>query len=163
MSTCGEPGSDVHALIKELALRRVDPEHGSEIRFDECRHLAEGTEVARLTAAAHFCFYSWHFHSARGIIFAAREWRLGGIQKLHSQGPVPLQVLRSEVWEGANGDGSGVGEGSGDGWRGAGEGARSRDGNRSHTGREGGNITRECATVLPKTKSPLQTGGDAYR
>ena len=33
MSTCGEVGSDVHALIKELAIRRV--EHRSETHSNE--------------------------------------------------------------------------------------------------------------------------------
>ena len=46
MSTCGEVGSDVHALIKELAIRRV--EHTSETHSNESQHLVEGTEVARL-------------------------------------------------------------------------------------------------------------------
>ena len=46
MSTCGEVGSDVHALIKELAIRRV--QHRSETHSHESQHLAEGTEVARL-------------------------------------------------------------------------------------------------------------------
>ena len=45
-STRGEAGSDVHAFIKELAIRRV--EHRSEIHSKESRHLVEGTEVARL-------------------------------------------------------------------------------------------------------------------
>ena len=46
MSTCGEVGSDVHALIKELTIRRV--EHRSETHFNESQYLAEETEVARL-------------------------------------------------------------------------------------------------------------------
>ena len=46
ISTCGEVGSDVHALIKELAIRRV--EHRSETHSNESQHLTEGTEVARL-------------------------------------------------------------------------------------------------------------------
>ena len=46
MSTCGEVGSDVHTLIKELAIRRV--QHRSETHSNESQHLAEGTEVARL-------------------------------------------------------------------------------------------------------------------
>ena len=46
MSTCGDVGSDVHALIKELAIRRV--QHRSETSSDESQHLVEGTEVARL-------------------------------------------------------------------------------------------------------------------
>ena len=46
MWTCGEVGSDVHAFIKKLAIRRV--EHRSETHSNESQHLAEGTEVARL-------------------------------------------------------------------------------------------------------------------
>ena len=46
MSTCGDVGSDVHALINELAIRRV--QHRSETYSNESQHLAEGTEVARL-------------------------------------------------------------------------------------------------------------------
>ena len=46
MSTCGEVGSDVHALIKELAIRRV--QHRSETYSNDSQYLAEGTEVARL-------------------------------------------------------------------------------------------------------------------
>ena len=46
MSSCGEIGSDVHALIKEFAIRRV--EHRSETHSNESQHLAEEAEVARL-------------------------------------------------------------------------------------------------------------------
>ena len=46
MSTCGEVGLDVHALIKELAIRRV--QHRSETHSNESQHLAEGMEVGRL-------------------------------------------------------------------------------------------------------------------
>ena len=46
MSTCGDVGSDVHALIKELTIRRV--QHRSETSSNDSQHLAEGTEVARL-------------------------------------------------------------------------------------------------------------------
>ena len=46
MSTCGDVGSDVHALIKELAIRRV--EYRSETHSNKPQHLAEGTEVGRL-------------------------------------------------------------------------------------------------------------------
>ena len=45
MSTCDDVGSDVHALIKELAIRRV--QHRSETYSNEYQHLAEGTEVER--------------------------------------------------------------------------------------------------------------------
>ena len=46
MLTCGIVGSDVHALIKELAIRRVQDR--SETYSNEFQHLAEGTEVARV-------------------------------------------------------------------------------------------------------------------
>ena len=45
MSTGGDVGLDVHALIKELAIRRV--QYRSETS-NESQHLAEGTEVARI-------------------------------------------------------------------------------------------------------------------
>ena len=54
MSTCGDVGSDVHALIKELAIRRV--QHRLETYSNESQHLAEGTEVARLRRRFSFCF-----------------------------------------------------------------------------------------------------------
>ena len=46
ISTCGDVGSDVYSLIKELVIRGV--EHRSETHSNEYQHLAEGTEVARL-------------------------------------------------------------------------------------------------------------------
>ena len=46
VSNCGEVGSDVHALLKELAIRRV--EHRPEAHSSESQHLARGKEVARL-------------------------------------------------------------------------------------------------------------------
>ena len=46
MSTCGEVGSDVHVLIKELSIRRV--KHRPETHSNESQHLAEGAELARL-------------------------------------------------------------------------------------------------------------------
>ena len=52
MSTCGDVGSDVHALIKELVIRRV--QHRSETYSNESQHLAEGTEVARLRRRFYF-------------------------------------------------------------------------------------------------------------
>ena len=74
MSTCGEVGSDVHALIKELAIRRV--QHRSETHSNESHHLAEGTEVAYVFGEDSRLFYSRHFHSARVTISADRGWRL---------------------------------------------------------------------------------------
>ena len=46
MSTCGGVSPDVHALIKELAIRWV--KNMSEFHPEESRRLAEGTEIARL-------------------------------------------------------------------------------------------------------------------
>ena len=70
MSTYGGVGPDVHTLIKELAIRRV--EHRSAIHSNEAQHLAEGTEVARLqvlmsSAAILFCFTAGTFsaHASR--------------------------------------------------------------------------------------------------
>ena len=74
MSTCGEVGSDVHALIKELAIRRV--QHRSETYSNESQHLAGGTEVTRLRRRFSLLFYSRHSHSARVTISADRGWRL---------------------------------------------------------------------------------------
>ena len=55
MSTCGEDGSNVHALIKKLVLRRV--EHRPEIHFNESRRLVKKrTEVARLRRRLSFFF-----------------------------------------------------------------------------------------------------------
>ena len=54
MSTCCEVGSNVHALIKELAIRRV--QHRSETHSNESQHLAKGTEVARLQRRFFLCF-----------------------------------------------------------------------------------------------------------
>ena len=64
MSTCDDVGSDVHALIKELAIRRV--QHRSETYSNEPQHLAEGTEVARLRRRFSFVlqlfFFFFFFH-----------------------------------------------------------------------------------------------------
>ena len=127
MSTCGEVGSDLHALIKELAIRRV--QHRSETHSNESQHLAEGTEVARLRRRFSFVlqqalsFRTRHHFCRQGVALAStRQFR--------SQGPVSVQAHRTggvtEAQEGAigvggeirvgggNGDGSGVGDGNGD-------------------------------------------------
>ena len=75
MSTCGETGSDVHALIKEPVIRRV--EHRSEKHSKESQQLAEGTEVAHLRQQFS-CFNSRPFHFVRATISADRGWRLRG-------------------------------------------------------------------------------------
>ena len=120
MSTRGEVGSDVHALIKELAIRRV--QHRSEICSNESQHLAEGTEVARLRRRSSFVlqqalsFRTRHQLCRQGVALASTR-------QPHSQGPASVQghrtvgVTGSEGQEGANGVGGGyrVGGGNGDG------------------------------------------------
>ena len=59
MSTCGDVGSDVHTLIKELAIRRV--EHRPEAHSNKSQHLAEGTEVVHLRRRFSFCFTAGTF------------------------------------------------------------------------------------------------------
>ena len=73
VSTCGEPGSDVHALTEELAIRRA--KHRSAIHSSESQQLAEGTKVAHLRRRFSL-FCNRHVHSARAIISADREWHL---------------------------------------------------------------------------------------
>ena len=120
LSTCGDVGSDVHALIKELAIRRV--QHKSETYSNGSQHLAEGTEVARLRRRFSFVlrqalsFRTRHHLCRQGVVLAST-------QRPHSQGPASVQAHRaggvtgSEGQEGANevGGGIGVGGGNGDG------------------------------------------------
>ena len=117
MSTCGDVGSDVHVLIKELAIRRV--QHRSETS-NESQHLAEGTEVARLRRRFYFVlqqalsFRTRHHLYRQGVA-------LGSTRQPHSQGPASVQAHRtggvtaSEGQEGANGVGGGIGVGGGNG------------------------------------------------
>ena len=151
MSTCGDVGSDVHALTKELAIRRV--QHRSETYSNDSQHLAEGTEVARLR---------WRFSLVlqKALAFRTRHHlcrqgvALTSTRQPHSQGPASVQAHRtggvtgSEGQEGANGVGGGrVGGGNGDGngdgvGTGTGvevnEGAQDGDGDGAGTGRERG-------------------------
>ena len=137
MSTCGEVGSDVHALIKELAIRRV--EHRSETHSNESQHLTEGTEVACLRRRFFFVlqqalsFRTRHHLCRQGLALASTR-------QLRSQGPVSVLAHRTEgviSFEGrertngvegrigvggGNGDGNEVGAGNGDG-HGDGDGA----------------------------------------
>ena len=118
MSTCGDVGSDVHALIKELAIRRV--QHRSETYSNGSRHLAEGTEVARLRRRFSFVlqqalsFRTRHHLCRQGVALASTR-------RPHSQGPASVQAHRtggvtgSEGQEGANGVGGGIGVGGGNG------------------------------------------------
>ena len=118
MSTCGEVGSDVHALIKELAIRRV--QHRSGTHSNESQHLAEGTEVARLRRR--FSFVLQQVLSCRTRHHLCRQgMALASRRQLRSQGPASVQahrtggVTRSEGQEGANEVGGGIGVGGGDG------------------------------------------------
>ena len=118
MSTCGYVGSDVHALIKELAIRRI--QHRSETNSNESQHLVEGTEVARLRRRFSFVlqqalsFRTRHHLCGRGVALASTR-------RPHSQGPASVQAHRtggvtgSERQEGANGVGGRIGVGGGNG------------------------------------------------
>ena len=118
MSTCGDVGSDVHALIKELAIRRV--QHRSETYSNESQHLVEGTEVARLRRRFSFVlqqalsFRTRHHFCRQGVALASTR-------RSHSQGPASMQAHRtggvtgSEGQERANGVGGGIGVGGGNG------------------------------------------------
>ena len=77
MSTCGEVGSDMHALIKELAIGRI--EHRSETRSNEPQHLEEGAEVARLWRRLSFVsqqalsFHTRHHLCRQGVCLRAPD------------------------------------------------------------------------------------------
>ena len=116
MSTCGDVGSDVHALIKELAIRRV--QHRSETYSNQSQHPAEGTEVARLRRRFSFVLQQAHSFRTRHHLFR-QGVALASTRRPHSQGPASVQAHRtggvtgSEGQEGANGVGSGMGVGVG--------------------------------------------------
>ena len=118
MLTCGEVGSDVHALVKELAIRQV--EHGSETHSNESQHLAEGTEVARLRQRFSFVLQQALSFRRRHHLCIQRVV-LASTRQLRSQGPMSVQAHRTEGvtgsvgWEGANGVGGGIGVGGGNG------------------------------------------------
>ena len=115
---CDEVGSDVHALIKELAIRRVV--HRSETHSNESQHIAEGTEVAHFRRRFSFVlqqalsFRTRHHLCRQGVALASTR-------QLRLQGPVSVQAHRtegvtgSEGREGANGVGGGIGVGGGNG------------------------------------------------
>ena len=100
MSTCGEVGSDVHALIKELAIRRV--QHRSKTHSNESQHLAEGTEVARLRRPFSFVlqqtllFRTRHHLCRQGVALASTR-------QPRSQGPVSVQASRTGGVTGSEG------------------------------------------------------------
>ena len=140
MSTCGEVGSDVHALIKELlvVIRRAG--HRSETYSNESQHLAEGTGVARLRRRFSFVlqqalsFRTRHHFCGQGVVLASTR-------QLRSQGPVSVHAHRtegvtgSEGREGANGVGGGIGAGGGNGdGNGGGNGDMNGDGDGAERG-----------------------------
>ena len=87
MSTCGDVGSDVHALIKELAIRLV--QHRSETYSNESQHLAEGTEVARLRRR--FSFVLQQALSSRTRHHLCRQGvALASTRRPHSQDPASV-------------------------------------------------------------------------
>ena len=120
MSTCGEVGSDVHALMKELANRRV--EHRSETYSNESQHLAEGAEVARLRRRLSSVLQQTLSFRTRQH-FCRQGVALASIRQLRSPGPVSVQAHRTEGITGSggreltNGVGGGVGVGGGNGDR----------------------------------------------
>ena len=116
MSTWGKVGSDVHAFIKELAIRQG--EHRWETHSNESQHLEEGTEVARLWQRFSFVlqhalsFRTRHHLCRQGVVLASTP-------QLRSQGSMSVQAHRTEGvngsvgWEGANGVGGGIEVGAG--------------------------------------------------
>ena len=117
MSTCGDVGSGVHALIKELATSWV--QHRSETYSNESQHLAEGTEVARLRRRFSFVLQ-------QALSFRTRpSLQTGGGACEHPTAPFSRpavdtthrtgEVTGSEGQEGANGVGGGMGVGGGNG------------------------------------------------
>ena len=149
LSTCGDVCSDVHALIKELAIGRV--QHRSATYSNESQHLAEGTEVARLRRRFSFVlqqalsFRTRHHLCRQGVA-------LGSTRRPHSQGPASVQAHRtggvtgSEGQEGANGVGGGIGVGGGNGdgngdvdGQGDGDGAGAGTGVEANEGAQDGN------------------------
>ena len=149
MSTCGDVGSDVHALIKELAIRRV--QHRSETYSNNSQHLAEGKEVARLRRR--FSFVLQQALSIRTRHHLCRQGvALASTRRPHSQDPASVQahgtsgITGSEGQEGANGVGGriGVGGGNGDGngdvdGQGDGDGAGAGTGVEANEGAQDGN------------------------
>ena len=116
MSTCGDVSSEVHALVKELAIRRV--QHSSETYSNESQHLAEGTEVARLRRRFPFVLQPALSFRTRHHL-CRQEVALASTRRPHAQGPASIQAHRtggvtgSEGQEGVNWVGGGIGVGGG--------------------------------------------------
>ena len=145
MSTCGEVGSDVHALIKELAIRRV--EHRSETRSNEPQHLEEGAEVARLRRRLSFV-------SQKALSFSRQRVALASTRRLYSQGPVSVYAHRTEgvtgpkEHEGANGVGGGIG-------------VRGRNGDGNGIGGRDGDVNDDGDTDEVGAETGMGTGVEA--
>ena len=159
LSTCGDVGSDVHALIKELAIRRV--QNRSDTHSNESQHLAEGTEVARLRRRFSFVlqqalsFRTRHHLCRQGVTLASTR-------QPRSQGPASVQAHRiggvtgSEGQEGANGIGIGIGVGGGNG---DGNGDVSGHGNEDRIG-EGGREAKKRKKPQNSYRHRARNGGD---
>ena len=110
ISTCGDVGSDVHALIKELAIRRV--QHRSETYSNESQHLAEGTKVARLRRRFSFVLQqALSFHTRHH--FCRQEVTLASTRQPHAQGPASVQAHRTGEVSGSEGQKERTGAGAG--------------------------------------------------
>ena len=92
MSTCGDVGSDVHALIKELVVRRV--QYRSDTHSNESQHLAEGTEVARLRRRFSFVLQQVLSFRTRHHLFR-QGVTLASTRQPRSQGPASVQAHRT--------------------------------------------------------------------
>ena len=139
----------MHALIKELAIRRV--QHRSKTFSNDFQHLAEGTEVACLRRR--FSFVLQQALSSRTRHHLCRQGvALASTRRPHSQGLASVQAHRtggvtgSEGQEGANGVGGGIGVGGGNGdgngdvdGQGDGDGAGAGTGVEANEGAQDGN------------------------
>ena len=116
--TCDEVDSNVHAVIKELAIRRV--QHRPETHSNESQHLAEGTGVVRLRQRFSFVLQQALSFCTRHHL-RRQEVALASTRQPRSQGPASVQAHRTEGviglegQEGANGVGGGIGVGGGNG------------------------------------------------
>ena len=129
MSTCDDVGLDMHALTKELAVRRVD--HRSEVHSNKPHNLEEGTQVARLRRRFSFVLHQTLSFRTRHHLCRKRV-ALASTRQLRLQDPVSVQAHRtkgvngSEGREEANGVGGRIRVGGGNvGRKGSGVGTRS--------------------------------------
>ena len=133
MSTCGEVGSDVHALVKELAIRRV--KHRLAHTLQRVSTSGGRDRSSTSSAATLFCFTAGTSIRNRSGPVNVRKTTttttrhhlcrqgvaLASTRQFRSQGPVSAQAHRtegvtgSEGQEGANGVGGGIGFGGGNG------------------------------------------------